>query len=377
VSNMRNQASKTARRRQSSSAKRRDMLAPIVKWVGAATAILSLVFGVYQLIQTVAGVRAQQRQVAELLKLGKDQQAARDYAAAWESFAKAAKAAEAGGEIAKLLGSLSADQRRTREDQEDLAMAWVEDVQVPKGKTFSDVVDKLVPVLTRGAEENTGVRKADLLAHIGWANFLRRRSGVFSLPIEERYREALQIDPANPYAHAMWGHWLIVDGNHLQEAERHFAAAVKSGRERPFVRRFQLAALEWVGEDENQMELIRVCNDMRENHEPMSQEDRSRILSDTIFLYREASPAKLAKILPADEDLATYRWLLNGHNTTKSPYQTFALARLSEAAGDCDTAQRLYVLLLGSTMSRQVQKGIERCKRSSAPLKSDAELLTE
>jgi hypothetical protein len=354
----------TFRKRPSGGAKPRDTLATILKWVGGATAVLSLVFGIHQLVQILGGVRAQQHQVAELLRVGKDQQQARDYAAAWATLATAAQTAAAGGELAKLTGSLSADQRRTREAREDLAMAWLEDMHVPQGKTFADVADGLVPVLTRGAGNASGTRRADLLAHIGWANFLRWRSGVLNLDIEAMYREALGIDPANPFAHAMWGHWLIVNGDHLNEARQQFAAAVKSGRERRFVRRFQLAALEWVGQEENQFELIRVCNQMRKDDEPLSEGDRSRILNETVFLYRDAAPAKLARILPADEQLATYRWLLRGTDTTQSPYQTFALARLSEAAGNCDAARRLYALLLGTAMSRQVREGIERCNPS-------------
>ena len=133
---MRKRAKKTTSRRQSTSAKPRDALAPILKWVGGATAVLSLVFELYQVVQIVGGIRAQQHQVAEFLGLGKGQQAARDYAAAWASFAKAAEVADAGGAIAKLTGSLSADQRRSREAQEDLAMAWIEDLHRPQGKTF-------------------------------------------------------------------------------------------------------------------------------------------------------------------------------------------------------------------------------------------------
>jgi hypothetical protein len=269
---MQKRAKRTASRRQSTSAKPRDALAPILKWVGGATAVLSLVFGLYQLVQIVGGIRTQQHQAAELLGLGKAQQEARDYAAAWASFAKAAEVAEAGGAIAKLTGSLSADQRRSRAAQEDLAMAWIEDVHVPsQGKSFSDIADQVVPVLIRGAENSSGMRKADLLAHIGWANFLRWRDGVFNLAIEENYREALGIDPANPYANAMWGHWLIVKGNHLTEAEQRFAAAVKSGRQRPFVRTLQLAALRWVYTEDNQIELARVCSEMRKDNEPLSE----------------------------------------------------------------------------------------------------------
>jgi len=245
--------------------------------VGGATAVLSLIFGVFQLGQTVATIRAQQHQVAELLRVGELQQATRDYSAAWASFAEAAKTTEAGGEVAKLTGSLSADQRRTRKAEEDLAMAWLEDISASKVEMFSDITDKVVPVLDRGVANSSGMRKADLLAHIGWANFLRQRSGTFNLDIEAKYRDALESDPANPFAHAMWGHWLIVNGNSLREAQQHFAAAVKSGRERPFVRKLQLAALEWVSEEDDQIELIRVCNEMRKNNESLSKEERIRV----------------------------------------------------------------------------------------------------
>jgi len=345
--------------------------------VGGATAVLSLIFGVFQLVQTVATIRAQQHQVAELLRVGELQQATRDYSAAWASFAEAAKTTEAGGEVAKLTGSLSADQRRTRKAEEDLAMAWLEDISASKAEMFSDIADKVVPVLDRGVANSSGMRKADLLAHIGWANFLRQRSGTFNLDIEAKYRDALESDPANPFAHAMWGHWLIVNGNSLREAQQHFAAAVKSGRERPFVRKLQLAALEWVSEEDDQIELIRVCNEMRKNDESLSKEERVRVLSDTDFLYRNMPLSQLARILPADEQLATYRWLLRGFDVAQSNYRSFALARLAEAAGDCETAQRLYALLLDTTLFSEVRAGLDRCKQRFPHLKSATELLTE
>jgi hypothetical protein len=36
--------------------------------------------------------------------------------------------------------------------------------------------------------------------------------------------------------------WLVAGGNHLADAETQFAAALKTGHERPFVRELQLAA---------------------------------------------------------------------------------------------------------------------------------------
>ncbi len=83
--------------------------------------------------------------------------------------------AEEGGFFAKLFGSLSSEQVKARKAQEDLAMVWAENIRVPEGKTFSDYVDKLIPVLTRGTRDAKGSRKADLLAHLGWAYFLKSR----------------------------------------------------------------------------------------------------------------------------------------------------------------------------------------------------------
>ena len=280
-----------------------------------------------------------------------------DYANAWDSVAKALQSAPARADLLDL--------------QADVAMSWVRDVSLVKGQKFGDVVDRLVPVLYQTVQrhkDSDKVRAADALAHIGWANFLKRRDGVLHLDIDGKYREAVGIDPDNPFAHAMWGHWLIANGDHLAEAQAQFAAALKSGRERSFVRQWQLAALQWVTTDENTLELIRVCNEMRKNGEPLRDEDqRRRLLSQIYFMHRDAVLAHLDQVLPADEHLATYQWLLRGTDTSPPVYQTFFLARLSEAAGDCGTAQRLYASVpSASMMSQEVQDGIARCKRVSS-----------
>ncbi len=350
----------------------------LLKWVGGITAVLSLIFGLQQITLLVSNFRERQRQVEELHRVGKAQQGAGDYPAAWVSFVQALKSADEGGQVPKVFGQLGKEQRQLREAQEDLAMVWLENIRISEGQTFSDIVDKLVPILTRGVESASGVRKADLLAYIGWAYFPKSRDGALKLDIDGKYREALRLDPDNPFAHAMWGHWLIVNGNHIAEAQQHFAAALKSGRERKFVRELQLAALQWVGADENQVELIRVCNDMRKENDSLPEATRSRLLGKIYFMNRDAVLAKLDQILPADEHLATFQWLMQGIDSTESTYQTFFLARLLEAGGDCDAAQGLYVSLLdASMMSGKAREGLERCKRKSPQLKSEVELLTE
>src|SRR5205085_1084636 len=132
----------------------------------------------------------------------------------------------------------------------------------------------------------------------------------------------------------------------------------------------QLAALQWVGADENHVELIRVCNDMRKENDSLPEATRSRLLGTIYFMNRNAVLAKLDQILPADEHLATFQWLMQGIDSTESTHQTFFLARLLEAGGGCDAAQGLYVSLLGaSMMSGKAREGLERCKRKSPQLK--------
>ncbi|MBA2593402.1 MAG: hypothetical protein H0U97_14560 [Gammaproteobacteria bacterium] len=145
------------------------------------------------------------------------------------------------------------------------------------------------------------------------------------------------------------------------------------------MRELQLAALQGVGADENRVELIRVCNEMRKKDELLPEAARSRLLSWVYLGNRDTVLAKLDQTLPVDEHLATFRWLIQGIDVTESIYLTFTLARLLEAGGDCDAAQRLYVSLLGPsiTVAVKAREGLERCKRKSPQLKSEVELLTE
>lgn len=252
--------------------------------------------------------------------------------------------------------------------QADVAMAWVRDAKHGEDQTFADVVDPLLPALYRAAH---GSRKpqdaADALAHIGWANFLKNRAGGGDLDAEAKYREALAVDPENPFAHAMWGHWLLTHRGPAGEARAHFAAAIESSRERDFVNRFQIAALQWFSSSDNSIELIRVCNQIRQRGESLPEQTRSRLLSGIYYTDRREILAGLATILPADQHLATFRWLLQGFDVqgpNASNVNRFFLARLSEAAGDCETALSIYTSLPEMTTEWQaeIEHGIDRCR---------------
>lgn len=323
-------------------------LGRLLKWVGGITAILSLIFGLHQITQLVSHIREQRRQITEFYSVGKLQHSTADYEGAWTSFERALKTAEAGGTLAKLTGQLSKETIALREAQEALAMEWLENVRVSQGQTFSEIVDKLVPVFSRGVASNNGVRKADLLAHIGWANFLRGRDGNLQLNPEQQYREALEIDAANPYAHAHWGHWKLWMRETPEAARHHFAAALASGRSRDYVRRMQLSALANVGEEGDQ-EFLTVVNDMRKNNEKIGSQTRKRL--DSIYYFascgRRSNANRLTKLLaavPATEQLATFQALFYAaHDGEKrNPVRDACLATLLEAAGQREEALQIW-----------------------------------
>jgi hypothetical protein len=309
--------------------------ATILKWIGATTALLSLIFGLRQLTVLISDARDRQRQVTELIATGKLQQEARDYGSAWKSLGKAAE--------------LRATDALVRAAQEDLAMAWLDDIRGDQGPApFSATVDMLVPVMSRGVVAAAGSRKADLLAHLGWADFLRWRDGRRELDPSERYRQALAVDSPNVYAHAMMAHWTLWNGGNLDDADRHFASALQSGRERPYVRQLQLAALANRRDDTADLDMLRVANDMRMNDESMRPEDRARIW-DVYYSHFLASPTsastgRLVTAVPPADQLATYRWLFekSGYAASKGLLYEYVLARLQDAAGQDREALATY-----------------------------------
>ena len=327
----------------------RDRVSRLLKWVGGITAILSLIFAVHQAVQLVSDVREQRRHITELYKIGKAQQDAADYEGAWASFDEALKIAESGGRLAKLTGQLSSETIMLREAQEDLAMQWVKNMAWAEGQNSPRIVDQLVAVLNRGASNATGVRKADLLAHVGWANFMRWRAGNRQLNLEQQYRQALEVDPANPYAHAYWGHWIAWGREtSLEEAKRHFSAALVSGRDREYVRKIQLAAFQNLGMD-GEGDFLGVINEMRRNNEKIDPHIRNRMFAIYSYScrYGDERFQRLLDAVPATEQLATFRALYYDENFDQERRWTRdgCLAALTEAAGDREESLRLWVAL--------------------------------
>jgi hypothetical protein len=307
-----------------------------LKIVLGASAVLSLVFAIRQATIYVTDYRDRQRRVAERLATAKLQRSAHDYRAAWSSLRDAA--------------TVDPRSDTVQIAREALAMNWLENAAASQGLSLGALGDTVSTVLTRGAAGATGARRGDLLAHLGWADFLRSRDGQVQLDPAARYREALAADSQNVYAHAMLAHWLLWKGpRQPDEARAHFAAALRSGREGAYVRRLQFAAYANQQSEAGDVDLLRVANAMRAANDTVTDPDRRRVWDlYTHYVARSSGPpaealAPLAGLAPRDL-LETYRWLFANAGYAESDRVTYAyqLARLQEAVGDSAAALTSY-----------------------------------
>jgi tetratricopeptide (TPR) repeat protein len=349
--------------------------AKMMKWVGYATAILSLAGAIGGIGKTLWDRAETHRKAistrvethSELdnaLAAAQLEAGARDYLSAWKSLDDASK--------------IDPSSDRVHTAQEDLAMKWLDDEidPGPNGK-FLTITEKLKPVLVRGVTASKpGPRQADLLAHIGWCYFLEYRDQALdSNPAAAaEYAKAVEEDPNNPYAQAMWGHWLLWGQEDVPGAEKHFAAALASHRETNYVRGMQLSALLNHSNREVDMEVVRVANAMRKERQTINADETHQIFE---MYYSEidpwtAVPVKFANAVPPEEHLETFHWLFDKVQLdgSKSVGRSYYLAVLEEVAGRRDQALATYRGLQsevaeGNSIRNAADAGIKRLSKNS------------
>ncbi len=316
----------------------------LLKIVAGLTAVITLALGARQVTVLITDYRARQTRVRELLATSALQSRAGDHQAAWTALGQALRADPGNAAV--------------RSAVEDEAMAWLDNARTgPAVPTFTALVDTLSPVLTEGLLRADSSRKADLFAHLGWGDFLRWREGSREFSPPARYREALALDPHNPYAHAMLGHWLLWQSDSVGPAAAHFAQALAAGRARAYVRNMQLSALGNGHSGATAVELIRVANEMRTSGDSLPENALSKVWSAFVGTFvtwtQDPQPPQLLAAVPPADLLATFRGLFDhsGYPEAQPNYYLFQLATLQEAAGDTAPALSGYRTLL-------VEKGL-------------------
>jgi hypothetical protein len=335
-----------------------------LKSLGAVGAAISFLLALNQVTGVAQNFRIHHKEFGEAMMAGEQEQERRDYPAAFDSFKHAAE--------------LDPIDHRAQEQETKAAMLWLEDAHGTKDRSFTDLANQLLPVLDKGLARARGSAAADILAHIGWANFLRYRDGVREgVTVEENFRQALSKDANNVYAHAMWGFWILWQGGNLETANDHFSVALASGRERDYVSDLRLHALLNAQRDETDAELLRMANNTRKKGGSMSVGQRRPIL-ETVFGGRVNDHDRLVQILtvlPTDETEATYDWLNVGDTNPwveAQAFRPFIVANLREIAGDRTQALAMYrtlaTQLRGTAVSLvpQVDKAIKRLSAGRA-----------
>ena len=238
-------------------------------------------------------------------------------------------------------------------------------------------LDQIFPVLDTALTHAQGLAAGGILAHLGWAHWMNRYIAMreFDSTAEADMRNALKLDPANVYAHAMLGNWLLVNHKSLSEALQHFSAAEATGKERPFVRRYELGALDGDEEPGARAAVMKIAYAMQQNYEPLDAERKLNTLSfccnPSVNFHNDLAESFSA--LPPSAAMQTYIWLdedAQGDPQVQSLKREFIQASITELSGDRHAAlQQLRILrpkvqtANGTTLDEQVDEGIKRLTR--------------
>lgn len=321
--------------RSSQSSEKETTYREASKWIGGVAVLAGLLLSLTQLVSPLRKWFATRTEVQKLLDKAQTEKILDDYPAAIKTYEKALQ--------------LHPGDRRATEREVDTAMVWVRNFRSAgtdengiRGKAASKL-SEIFPILEKGLVDATGSREADILAHIGWAHWLNFHvaENEVAESAEKMFRDALKIDRQNVYANTMLGNWLLQTNGDLEEAKQHFNIAVNTGKERAFVRDFQIGGMIYDDRPGVRSELIRVANEMRKNGEVIGEENKRRIVSFDYDLHDETAMTEALSAVPPSESLATFLWL-DDRPDPSSWDHSLIQARLTEMSGNKTEALSIY-----------------------------------
>lgn len=308
----------------------------VVKRVAGIGVILSLLLGLFQAAKLVHDARDRMARVDGMVRVAQVQSDRDEPAEAWAGLTRAIALIDEAGPLESSLWAVQRRRRTVQVQQQDVAMQWLRDGRPGPGHAFSEIVDQVVPALESAVADPavTGQRRADLLAHLGWARFLKSRDGVTTADPAVDYAAALAADPHNAYAHAFWGHWILWQRGNLATASAHFADALADPRAgkgplRGYLRMLNVAALRNAPSLQTDAALLVLVNGMRAGGEPIDAETRNTLKNVYQGFGRDRQEtAALLQAVPPAAQVATLQQL-----AFDEPAMRAVLAQLLEAAG--------------------------------------------
>jgi tetratricopeptide (TPR) repeat protein len=308
-------------------------LGTALKWIGAVTALISLVAGSFQLNSLLQTSRERSESVQKLVKAADMQIEYGDLDSALQLVEQA---------LALQPGSREAGER-----QVTVAMMLLRRGFDYNQEGYTKKIDSLLPVLYRGAVDSNPVRAADSLAHIGLANEIRQFNQNKHFPVKEYFERAVALDADNVYAHVFWAESCLANGyrldcgDNLEAAVKHYTMALQDGRQQDYVRRQRFDRLRSASVDGADILLIGDMIACWRNKIPLDEKQQAMIRREIPDFYYpdERSGKKLRELLqryqPA-EVLAMLEWAgegRQGEQNENGPMLAL-LAYLTELTGN-------------------------------------------
>jgi tetratricopeptide (TPR) repeat protein len=337
----------------------------IAAWMSGITAVVAFLGTVTGSFKTVTDHFHYRSSIDAKIAVAKQQQSQGEYSAALQTYAAILQSAPSDKPAQQ--AQLAATEEWLRNFN-----ASVSDDKDPK-TVAAGYLDQIFPVLDTALTHAQGPASADIKAHLGWAHWMNRYIAMreFGPTAEQDMRDALAADPNNVYAHAMLGNWLLVNHHDLAEALQHFGAAEATGKDRSFVRRYELGALIHDEEPGARAAVMRIAHSMQQSNEPL---DAGRKLDALSFCCNPSSTFRKDRVesfsaLPPTDAMQTYVWLdedAHGNPQAQALKRQFIQAFLSELSGDRSGALRqlqklrpLVQTAWGTTLDEQIDEEIE------------------
>lgn len=344
----------------------------LLGWIGRITAIVGFCATVAGGVTWLIAHHRQHQERSAHLALAQTQTAEGAYQAAVETYAA-------------MLKSDSLD-RDVLDRQLDATMLWAENfsVLVPEGQSATEpagrALDEMMPILESGLARSRGSRAADVQAHLGWAHWLNQHIAEreFGPAAEQNFRAALANDPANVYANAMLGNWMLQNGGDFSEAVQHFHAAVNAGKALPFVRMLEFGGLTGYNHPGSRRELFTAADSMRRNGETLDPGVRRRAYGFCcdVAVTERAELIESLSAVPVQNAWPTYLWLEGSESETSSNSvraltHEYVQANLLEISGQKAQALQQYRALQQKlrtqpalTLKDKVDSAVGRLSRS-------------
>jgi tetratricopeptide (TPR) repeat protein len=335
-------------------------ISALIAALGIASAGIGYVTSGVQFFADIADYFEGQSELRSLIATADERLARADFESAWQTNAKARQ-------LAPKNADASAQQAR-------IAMRWLENVRLSSAagpQKFSDVVDPLKSVLIEQLARAKGREKADLHAHIGWANFLRFRDGRPPVAIAEEFEAALREDPDNVYGRVMRGFWVLWNGGPIDKARGDFEIALRSTVDPAYSDGLIMSALTNKTSDEFMAGAIEFAEKIRKAGRNIEDPAKATLVWYYASGLRDRHLlSKISATMPPEEQIVFLNWLSQANmEAYRKRMATYFMAHFAERAGRKDEALRHYNTLVstspgaGEDLTRLSQDAVRRLQQ--------------